>query len=72
MSVLRFSLLLGGNTVLPTVLKLIAPVFLVVGCLHLVLGINAEVLLGANIGAEVLTDPVVDSQDRFYGVAFCY
>lgn len=52
------------------VLKLTSPVFLVVGCLHLVLGINAEVLLGASIGMDALTDPVVDSQNRFYGVAF--
>lgn len=52
------------------VLKLTSPIFLVVGCLHLVLGINAEVLLGASIGMDALTDPVVDSQNRFYGVAF--
>ena len=41
-----------------------------VGLLHLVLGPNAEILLGANIPAAVLSDPVLDSQNRFYGVVF--
>ena len=51
-------------------LKFLSPVFLMVGILHLVLGPNAEILLGANIPATVLSDPVLDSQNRFYGVAF--
>ena len=55
---------------LPTALKITAPVFVLVGCLHLVLGLNADLLLGANIGADVISDPVLDSQNRFYGVAF--
>jgi Ni/Fe-hydrogenase subunit HybB-like protein len=42
-------------------LKWVAPVFLVVG---------AEVLLGAHVPADVLADPVLDSQNRFHGVAF--
>jgi hypothetical protein len=52
------------------VLKLLSPIFILVGCLHLVLGANSEVLLGATMSLEVLSDPVVDSQNRFYGVAF--
>ncbi len=55
---------------LPLVLKIVAPVFLLVGGLHLVLGLEADVLLGANLSADVLSDPVLDSQNRFYGVAF--
>ncbi len=51
-------------------LKFVSPVFLMVGLLHLVLGLQAEVLLGARIAQEVLSDPVLDSQNRFYGVAF--
>ena len=51
-------------------LKLTAPIFLVVGCIHLILGLSAEVLLGAKVGMDALSDPVVDSQNRFYGVAF--
>ena len=55
---------------LETVLKIIAPVFVLVGCLHLVMGAGADVLLGANIPRSVLHDPVLDSQNRFYAVAF--
>lgn len=44
-------------------------VFLV-GALHLVLGVRAEVLLGANLPPETLRDATLDSQNRFYGVAF--
>ena len=51
-------------------LKLLAPVFLVVGALHLCLGLAAENLLGANLPIEVLTNATLDSQNRFYGVAF--
>ena len=51
-------------------LKLIAPVFVVVGALHLVLGVGADVLLGAKLPAEALTDAALDSQNRFYGIAF--
>ncbi len=55
---------------LSVTLKLIAPIFIIVGILHLVLGPGAEVLLGARIPAESLADPVLDSQNRFYGVSF--
>ena len=51
-------------------LKLVAPVFLIVGALHLLLGLGADALLGAKVSAEVMTDPALDSQNRFYGVAF--
>ena len=55
---------------LPLVLKISSPVFVAVGLLHLVLGLQADVLLGASIPLAVLADPVLDSQNRFYGVAF--
>ncbi len=51
-------------------LKLASPVFLVVGALHLVLGAGADVLLGARLPPEALADAALDSQNRFYGVAF--
>jgi Domain of unknown function (DUF4345) len=51
-------------------LKLVAPVFFAVGALHLLLGVQADVLLGAKLPAEVLADPALSSQNRFYGVAF--
>ncbi len=52
------------------VLRLAAPIFLIVGALHLVLGVGADVLLGAHLPAEALADAALDSQNRFYGVAF--
>ena len=55
---------------LPIALKLTAPVFVLVGCLHLVFGLGADVMLGANVDSITLSDPVLDSQNRFYGVAF--
>ena len=55
---------------LALVLKLLAPVFFIVGALHLVLGLGADALLGARISAEAMTDPALDSQNRFYAIAF--
>ena len=52
------------------VLRLAAPIFLIVGALHLVLGVGADVLLGANLPPEAISDPALDSQNRFYGVSF--
>jgi hypothetical protein len=51
-------------------LKLIAPVFILVGALHLALGAGADVLLGAKLPPQALSDAALDSQNRFYGVAF--
>ena len=51
-------------------LKAFAPIFIVVGVLHLALGAGADVLLGANLSEQALRDPVLDSQNRFYGVSF--
>jgi hypothetical protein len=53
-----------------TFLKVAAPIPILVGALHLVLGLNADVLLGAKLPASVIADPTLDSQNRFYGVAF--
>lgn len=52
------------------VLKLVAPLFFIVGALHLILGIGADVLLGAKLPVEAIADPALDSQNRFYGVSF--
>lgn len=51
-------------------LRFLAPVILAVALAHLLLGTRAEALLGARLPSEVALDPVLDSQDRFYGVAF--
>jgi Domain of unknown function (DUF4345) len=52
------------------VLKFLAAIFVFVACLHLALGVGAEVLLGAKLGVEAIAEPTLNSQDRFYGVAF--
>lgn len=59
-----------GTQMLRIVLKVSSPMFVLVGCLHLILGLHAEVLLGANIGPDTINNAVLDSQNRFYGVAF--
>ena len=51
-------------------LKTVAAVPILVGALHLVLGLNADILLGARLPASVISDPALDSQNRFYGVSF--
>ncbi|MCP5181502.1 MAG: DUF4345 family protein [Pseudomonadales bacterium] len=52
------------------VLRLLAPVFFIVGALHVLMGLSAEVLLGAQLPQQILGDPALDSQNRFYGAAF--
>ncbi len=51
-------------------LKVIAPAFLLVSGMHLAMGPGADVLLGAQLTLTTVSDPVLDSQNRFYGVAF--
>lgn len=55
---------------LTTVLKVLSPGFLLVASLHLALGVRADVTLGAQLPPAVLADATLDSQNRFYGVAF--
>jgi Domain of unknown function (DUF4345) len=50
-------------------LKVLAPILILVAALHFSLGTMAEVMLGAILKVGPL-DPVLDSQDRFYGTAF--
>jgi hypothetical protein len=52
------------------VLRLLAVVSFLVGALHLALGVEADVLLGAELPAEAIADPTLNSQGRFYGVSF--
>ncbi len=52
------------------ILKVLAALFLMVGAVHLWLGVRADVLLGAKLPPEALSDPALNSQNRFYGVAY--
>ena len=51
-------------------LKILSPAFILVGVLHLVFGVAGEVMLGAKLTDAALQEPVLDSQNRFYGIAF--
>jgi len=53
-------------------LKFLAPIFIVVAALHLVLGLEASGMLGAGVPDGVASEPTLSSQDRFYGVAFAF
>lgn len=55
---------------LSTVLRLAAVVVIVVGLLHLVLSLGADIMLGAQVPPEVVRDPVLDSQNRFHDTVF--
>lgn len=55
---------------LSLVLRLLSLIVLLVGAFHLVLGVEADVLLGAKLPAGALADPTLDSQSRFHGVSF--
>ena len=55
---------------LAKLLQIASIVFPLVGALLLGLGVGADVMLGARLPPEALADPALDSQNRFYGVAF--
>ena len=55
-----------------TVLQLASLVFFAVAGLHLVLGVGADQMLGAVLSPATITEPSLDSQNRFYGVAFAF
>ena len=55
---------------LPLLLKLLGVAFVLVGLGHVALGPGADMLLGANLSETSRLDPVLDSQNRFYGAAF--
>ena len=55
---------------LPLLLRIAAVLFFLAGALHVVLGLGADALLGANVPPSAMNDPALDSQNRFYGAAF--
>jgi Domain of unknown function (DUF4345) len=52
------------------VLKILAVVITIVAGLHVAMGTNSEILLGARWPQGAALDATIDSQDRFYGAAF--
>jgi hypothetical protein len=60
----------GGAVTFSRVMRVLGAVPLLVGLSHIVFGITADGQLGAVLTPDVVSDPVLDSQDRFYGAAF--
>jgi hypothetical protein len=52
------------------ILRIAAIIPLLVGALHMALGLGADAMLGARIDPATLADPSLDSQNRFYGAVF--
>lgn len=52
------------------VLKVLAAAFVGVAALHLLIGLNADAMLGVSVSPQMLADPSLDSQNRFYGITF--
>ena len=46
---------------LSSLLKALAPICIIAGALHAVLGMKADVLLGAQLSPEVMAEPSRDS-----------
>ncbi len=55
---------------LPLFLRSAALLFLAAGGMHVALGLQADLLLGAMVSAETQIDAGLDSQNRFYGACF--
>lgn len=51
-------------------LRIMAITILLAGSSHLLLGVGAEVLLGAKLSAQTLAEPSLNSQNRFYGTSY--
>ena len=52
------------------ILKAMGVGFIVAGAMHIVFGLGADQMIGASVSAQSMTDPGLDSQNRFYGAAF--
>ena len=55
---------------LPNFLRGAALLFLGAGGIHVALGLQADLLLGAGVSELTQLDPGLDSQNRFYGGSF--
>jgi hypothetical protein len=52
------------------VLRVVASIIVLAGLSHVIWGPGSDVLLGAELSSAALSDPVLDSQNRFYGTTF--
>jgi hypothetical protein len=50
--------------------KVVGAVIVLIGCLHVALGLGADKLLDPSVPTDAVSHPSLDSQNRFYGAAF--
>jgi hypothetical protein len=60
----------GPQRVFVGVMRVVSAAPLLIGAFHVVHGPAADAALGAIVTPELLADPALDSQARFYGAAF--
>lgn len=51
-------------------LKILAILIFVISSIHIAFGVSSETFLGSSISQLSLSDPNLDSQNRFYGASF--
>lgn len=51
-------------------LRVLSLAFIAVAAMHLLVGMQADAMLGAPVSSLMSSDPSLDSQNRFYGVTF--
>lgn len=61
---------MNNESIFVGLLRFTGVFFLVAGLMHVVLGLHADQLMGANVSSQSITDPGLDSQNRFYGATF--
>ena len=59
-----------GETAFIWALRATGVFIVLAGMMHVLFGLGADAMLGANVSASSLTDAGLDSQNRFYGAAF--
>ncbi len=61
---------MNATDVFVIVLRVMGAGIIAAGSMHIVFGLGADQMLGAIVSPQSLADPVLDSQNRFYGAAF--
>lgn len=61
---------MNNRAVFVAVLRLMGIVIIAAGSMHIFLGLQADQMMGANVSAQSISDPGLDSQNRFYGATF--
>ena len=59
-----------GEQTFAVTLRVLAAAIVGISLVHVLFGVSAEPWLGAQLSAASMSDPNLDSQNRFYGAAF--